>query len=809
VSRLLRLWCIAAVCLSTAAIQAEVFAPSFIVQPFAGSDFVGDGGPAVRAALSQAEGIVADGFSNLYIADANDHRIRKVSFDGRISTIAGTGRPGFTDNRTAVTAQLRNPYGLALDRAGNLYVADLGNARVRRISPDGLITTFAAGELIEPRNLAVDPLGNVYVSDFGAHKVYRADCSGVLTLVAGTGAPGNAGDGGPATAAQLSSPAGIAVDPAGALYIADSGNKRIRIVRNGVIQTLSAIPALVLPMGLSLAPDGSLYVGNRDAAFAVKLTTVGIPIPLGENASEVFASGSGSVYLAHRDSVKALGPTGAAVTVAGARNYTFSGDSGMAGSARLNGPYALARSAAGDVYVGDMLNRRVRRIDASGVITTVAGNGDAGRLDEPAGLAVSAEGRLYIADRRNHRVLQLDGDTLRTIAGTGEAGFTPDGKLPTSTSLNSPHALAADAAGNLYIADTGNHRVLKLTRAGTLSTVAGGSADALSEPRGVALEPAGTLLIADTGNGRLRRLGPGGVLTDACDRRLNLPRSVTVRADGVIFVAESGANRIVAVLPTGETRVVAGTGERGYEGDGALAIDARFDAPMDVLALPDGSVLVADFANNRVRRLQPAAAMASASRTPVRVVHAATQLEQPVAPGQLITIYDSPLSGATTQVTAAGRPARVLYAKGGQINAQLPSDLDASLRTELRIFDDSDAVTSEVLLTPAAPGLFTLGSGRGQAAASNENGTANSPSTPAELGSVVTLYATGIPAGAAVEVDIGGRLAEILYVTSAPGAPGVRQIAARIPLGVPPGNLPVVVRVGAAESQPAVTVAIR
>jgi trimeric autotransporter adhesin len=785
--------------------------PSFVVQALAGSDFVGDGGPAVRAALSQAEGIAADGFANLYIADANDHRIRKVSLDGRITTIAGTGRPGFSDNRPAVTAQLQNPYGLALDRTGNLYVADLGNARVRRISPDGLITTVAGGPqspLVQPRNIAVDFTGNVYISDFGGHRVYRLDRAGVLTAVAGTGVAGQSGDGGLALSAQLSSPAGVAVDPTGAVYIADSGNQRVRVVRGGIIQTFSANPALVLPMGVSLAADGSLFVANREAAPVVKLSTAGGATTLKEYAGDVVAIAAGALYLSDRDVVRAVGASGAAITVAGARNYTFAGDGGLGAAARLNGPYALALSAAGELYIADMLNHRVRRIDASGTITTVAGNGEPARIDEPAGLAVSAEGKLYVADRQSHRVLVVEGDTLRTVAGTGAAGFTPDGKLPTSTSLNSPHGLAFDNAGNLYIADTGNHRILKLTRTGTLTTVAGGGADPLDEPRGIAVEPSGTLLIADTGNGRLRRLGPAGTLTDACDRRLSLVRGVTVRADGVIFIAESGANRVVAILGTGEARVIAGTGERGYDGDGGLAIDARFDAPMDVLALADGSIAVADFANNRVRRLQATATIGT-NRAPIRVVHAATQIEQAVAPGQLITIYDSPLSGAATRVSISGRPARVLYARDGQINLHIPVDVSANTRAELRIFDDTDAVSSEITIVPAAPGIFTLSTGRGQAAVTNENGSANSQSSPADAGSVVTLYATGIPTGAPLEVEIASRAAEVLYVTAAPGAPGVRQIAARVPSVLSPGNALLVVRVGSAESQPGVTVAVR
>jgi uncharacterized protein (TIGR03437 family) len=228
-----------------------------------------------------------------------------------------------------------------------------------------------------------------------------------------------------------------------------------------------------------------------------------------------------------------------------------------------------------------------------------------------------------------------------------------------------------------------------------------------------------------------------------------------------------------------------------------------------VVALADGSALVSDFGNNRVRRLEPSATIPGANHAPIRLVQAATQLEQAVAPGQLVTIYDAPLSSPQTRLTVAGKPALILYAKDAQINAQLPVDIPVG-ELDLKIFDDTDTLDYRVNVTPVAPGLFTAGSGRGQAAAGNEDGSPNAAANPAQPGSVITLYATGIPAGARVDVEIGSQAAEVLYVTSAAGAPGVRQVAARIPeLLLSSGNVAVLVRVGVTESQTGVTVAVR
>ena len=256
----------------------------YSVDTLAGSDNVGDGGPAADALLTHLQGIACDAAGNVYIADADDHRVRKITPDGNISTVAGTGHAGFSgDGGPASAARLNTPYGLAVDRSGNLYIADLGNRRVRRVDTEGRILTIAGGgaksaaeadglpaidaSLDSPRNVLPDGYGGVYFSDFGANRVYYISPSGTLLHIAGTGEAGFSGDRGGALFAKLSAPAGLAIDSLGALYIADAGNGRVRRVFHGIIETFGdtgdpktgVLVTPTLPTGLAFDPDGALY----------------------------------------------------------------------------------------------------------------------------------------------------------------------------------------------------------------------------------------------------------------------------------------------------------------------------------------------------------------------------------------------------------------------------------------------------------------------------------------------------------------------------------------------------------------------
>jgi DNA-binding beta-propeller fold protein YncE len=239
----------------------------------AGSGSLGDGGPATAAQIGSLQGIAADRWGNLYLSDTDHNRIRKIDTTGTITTVAGTGVAGFSgDGGPATSAQLNLPYGIAVDLAGNLYIADLNNSRVRRVTPDGAIQTYAgsggqgssgdggpatSAQMLEPRNVAVDAAGNLYISEFGGNRVRKVTPDGRIATAAGTGIAGYSGDGNPATMAQLAFPAGLAVDRQGDLYIADSQNQRIRkVLPSGQISTvLDGTRAFTLLTPIAVAVD--------------------------------------------------------------------------------------------------------------------------------------------------------------------------------------------------------------------------------------------------------------------------------------------------------------------------------------------------------------------------------------------------------------------------------------------------------------------------------------------------------------------------------------------------------------------------
>ena len=392
------------------------------IDTFAGLPDIRDNGPAIDARLDAPSSVVLDGAGNLYITDTGNHRIRKVDSSGVITTIAGTGDRRFGgDGRAAVQAQLSSPYGVAVEGAGNLYITDLGNHRVRKVDSSGVITTIAGtgergfsgdggpaiqAQLWSPTGVVLDGTGNLFIADRANHRIRKVDFSGVITTVAGTGERGFSGDGGPAVQAQLTSPSGVAVDGASNLYIADRGNYRIRKV------------------------DSS----------------------------------------------------GTITTFAGTGDRRFGGDGGLAVEASLWSPYDVATDGAGNLYIAATSHNRIRKVNSSGVISTVAGSGRRGYggdggpataapLSSPYSVAVDSGGNLYIADNLNHRIRKVDSSgTITTVAGTGSFGLGSlggvggDGSPAGDAQLRFPTDVAVDSAGNLYIADRGNHRIRVLTQ---------------------------------------------------------------------------------------------------------------------------------------------------------------------------------------------------------------------------------------------------------------------------------------------------------------------------------------------------------
>ncbi len=784
-------------------------AKTYTIQTVAGNDFIGDNGPALAAIFSQTEGIALDRAGNIYVADADDNRIRKITPDGLIRTAAGTGVEGFSgDGGPATAALLNHPYGVAVDPSGNLYIADLGNARIRKVAADGTIQTVAGGgstapdtigtgvaalsvKLVQPRNLAIDNDGTVYVSDFGAHRVYRISTAGLLAGLAGTGKAGFSGDGAPALLAQLNSPAGLASDSNGSVYIADSGNNRIRKVNHGIISTFYSVSA---PTGVALNPGNVLYVAAAGYVGTTSRALGGI-----STARDLATDAAGNVYATTGQVVGKIAASGAVSTVAGsgASRY-FAGENSPAVSARFHGPSGVAVDDAGNWYIADTANNRVRRVNASGVITTVAGTGAAGsagdggpatlaQLNSPRSVAIDAQHSLYIADTGNNRVRKI----------------TLSGNITTVASgLSNPEYVATGPDGSLYIADTGNNRVLRMTPPGSASSVA-----VVFKPAAVTVDRSGNLYVSEAT--RVSKITPFGVLTTLIDG-LNTPRGLALTDDGDLLIVQPGVHIVLRLSSSGTLTTIAGTGTPGFSGDDGPAATAQLSSPSDIAVDPSGIVWVADTGNNRIRALTPVVA-ASVTQAPT-LVHAASLTPGPIAPGEIVTIFGSNFEPEQTQLLFDGKPATIFYTGVNQINALAPANLALNSTTVITIkVKSADVADFPSAVVSAVPGIFATANGTGQAAANNQDGSINSVSNPADRDSIVILYATGGGSDlSAVTVNIGGYASDVLYAGPCPGFLGLMQINARVPGGfAPTGILPVVLTVGNASSQDGVTIAVR
>ncbi|MDQ6616563.1 MAG: right-handed parallel beta-helix repeat-containing protein [Actinomycetota bacterium] len=557
-----------------------------------------DGELATAAGLSSPVALTFDPSGNLIEAEGGG-LVRKIDTHGIITTVAGGGSPadGLGDHGPATAAALNNPYGVAVDGHHNLWISDQGNQRIRKVDANGIITTAAGdgnfgfsgdggpavnAEIGQPVGIAVDRAGNAYFADAN-NRIRRIDTAGIITTFAGRCCGGDSGDGGPATAAQIFNPYGVAVDGSGNLYFTQAFAQEFSQVRkvdvHGIITRIAG---------------GGL--GDGDPATSARLLA---PVGLRYTGAGLFISEQ------YDNRVRRVDAHGVMSTVAGGGHPADQlGDNGPATSAALNQPLGVALTPAADtLLIADCGNRRVRRVGPDGIITTVAGGGSpadgvgdngpatSAHLGCPTGLLLVTSqlnpsgppaGTLLIADCRDNRVRSVDpSGAITTIAGTGNAGFNGDGNSAPFTDLNCPSDLAFDPAGNLLIADTANNRVRSVDGRGNVTTVAGDGA---------------------TGYGT-----DGGTATGT---HVNGPTGLAFEANGNLLVVENYHARVRRVDTAGRITTVAGTGVPGFSGDGGPATSATISHPSQVTVDGAGNILFTDTGatdgpNNRVRRIQP------------------------------------------------------------------------------------------------------------------------------------------------------------------------------------------------------------
>lgn len=713
--------------------SAEI-TPNSVITTYAGAahTFSGDGGPALNAALSGFQQLHTDSNGNVIFADTYNSVVSRLNSDGTLTVLAGNGIVGFSgEGGPARSASLNYPSDAVMDKAGNLYIYDSGNDRIRIVTPAGVISTYAGtgvsgysgdggpatqAQIEYGGKMTVDASGTLYFTDGVDYVIRRITPDGTVSTYAGNGQLSltpNTGNGGPATEASLGLSAGaLAIDSAGNLYVAEDYTNQIRVISpKGIITTFAgsgtygymdgpaATAEFATPYGIALDAANNLYVADVGNGFVRKVTQAGI-----------------------------------VSTVAGSPVFGFSGDGGSALLAEFRFPEGVTVGGDGNLYIEDIGNFRVREVTANGTIQTVAGDGlfentpngapaaNATLLD-PNFLSFDPSGRLLIADAEDFTVRRVNTDgTIQTIAGLGIQGYgqgytatfgqpatdtslgtpvqavsdqngniyisdiyadviyvvTPAGNLnlfagqigvdtfggdniaATSSSFVDPEGLAVDQNGNVYIADPGDNRIREVTTDGNITTFAGNGTAGFSGdggpanqatldfPESIAFDTKGDLIIADRGNNRIRMVSPNGIISTiagngtaaatgnggpASAASLHFPLAVTTDSAGDIFLIETPGVTVRRIGPDGIISVVAGNGQSGFGGDGGPATQASFGYADGLAVDSSGNLYVADGNANRVRVVltsTPTATAAPTSLTFLGTSNGLTTQPQPI-----------------------------------------------------------------------------------------------------------------------------------------------------------------------------------
>ena len=706
--------------------------------------YSGDGGAATSATLFIPSGIAVDSANNIYIADSTNQVIRKIDSSGIITTIAGTGAGGFFgDGGLATSAKLFNPEGVLVDSIGNIYIADTDNGRIRKIDSSGIINTIAGngtvGGMISgiykhtnaiaisspigvvKSGIALDSSGNLYIGEWGFGFIHKMDSSGIINTIAGTGTVVDpSGDGGPAINAVLSAPYSLAVDsgnvyicdegssiislidssgilhylarngftgtsgygdggPAlsanlfmprsiivssGIVYVSDSGNKRIRTF-GGVIPSsvVNVTGSNISPTGFRVSYSGGVGSGATLSATAVNGGTTITSTNVASGYITFTGLTPSTTYTVVVSSMTVGGGASSApitVTTSAAPPYTpvwqidtiagtglsgNSGDNEAATSATFTTPRGIVVDSSSNIYIADIY--KVRKIDSSGIIRTVAGTGVGGYSGDDSAatdaklalihsIATDSSNNLYIADAGNSRIRKVDSSgIITTIAGTGVAGYSGDGFPATSAELYAPYGVAVDSVGNIYIADAGSFVIRKIDISGIITTIAGDGTDgnstgpniytnalatsSLGETRSLTVDSSGNVYIIDYAYNIISKIDSSGIINTiagtgeqvsasggggpAINAIFSAVTGITVNS-GYIYLSDKDDSRISVIDPYGILHYIGGDGTFGYDGDGGPALNAKFNG-IGGMTMSSGALYISDGTRIRVLGTAP------------------------------------------------------------------------------------------------------------------------------------------------------------------------------------------------------------
>jgi uncharacterized protein (TIGR03437 family) len=848
--------------------------------------YSGDGGPATSAMLALPQGLAVDSGGNLFFADNATH-VRKVDTNGIITTVAGNGSPlGIGDGGPATSAGMI-PTWVTVDNSGNLYIVDGGTKKIRKVNTSGIVSTLAGGALntglgngdggpptggvfVSMSSVAVDPAGNVYISDPGDARVRKVSSGASASPVTAT----------PSTL-SFSVNAGAAAPPTQTVVIGSLGST---LTYTAAASTTGGGP------WLSVSPDS----GNANTVLTISVNPSGLAAGSYNGTITITPSGAGNTPLTIpvKLTVNAAASQGIISTIAGNGLVPFSAEGGAATGAAV-GVSAVAVDGSGNVYISDTVSNKILKVSSSGTITTFAGNGsitfagDNGPATKasfftPLGVAADNSGNVYIADSLNNRVRKVDaGGAITTVAGNGTPSFSGDGGPAASAGVWNPSAVAVDTAGNLYIAEAGNNRVRKVDTNGIIRTFAGGAVlvgfagdggpavgAGLFLPGGLAVDKSGNVFIADIGDNRIRKVnasgvistvagngtkgfsGDGGQATSAMLNMFGAHAGLGVDSAGNLYIPDIANHRVRKVDTSGVITTVAGNGIAGFSGDNGPATSAGLNNPNDVAVDSSGNLYIADSTNNRVRKVTTGSGGTPPSISANGVVNGAS-FQPGIVPNSWVTIQGANLAGVTdtwansivagklptsldgVAVSVGGKPAYLYYVSPTQINLLTP-DIPAG-STQVTV-TTSAGTSSTFTVTVAQYGPAFFAWPNNQAVATRQDfsfavapGTfAGATTTAAKPGDVTILWGTGFgpttpgaPSGVQVPGDqtyststlpavtINGVSATVYGAALAPGFAGLYQIAILVPPTLGNGTWPVVATIGGVSSPSGISLAVQ